>query len=74
MTDDPRGWHWPFRSRRYHYFLNQRSLCRRFTVKRTERLDDERPEIDICGECDRLRPNAIARRRNRERLAKGKAK
>lgn len=54
----PRGWHrWP-RGETAHYFIGQRSLCRRFATM-DRHLDDTRH--DAPGNC----PECMAERRRR---------
>jgi hypothetical protein len=57
-----RGWTWLYNARKWHYFIDGRSLCKRWVCFDTE-LQDTTPESpDNCVACYK----ALARMRSRD--------
>lgn len=54
VTKEPEGWTWLGNSRKWHYFVGDRSLCRKWGLFATPKLqqgNDDSP--DNCAECRR---------------------
>lgn len=60
-SDGPQGWGYISNSRKWHYYVNGRSLCRKFMKLSSADLEQGNDDSsDNCAECRRLRAIAAA--------------